>query len=81
MWWTFGIRMNNIPELDEAELKSMTQNMFNIGGIDNVLSCISTMPEMSDYHITKLNEFKCEVLKKLRRIQLAIIEEIQSTNL
>ncbi len=48
--------MSQIPEVDEAELKVMTQNMFNNGGITNVLECISTMQKCQIIILKKLNE-------------------------
>ena len=48
--------MKQIPEVDEAELKVMTQNMYNEGGIFNVLECVSTMQKCQVIILTKLNE-------------------------
>ena len=48
--------MNLISEVDEAELKVMTQNMYNSGGIDNVLECVSVMQRCQVIILQKLNE-------------------------
>lgn len=45
-----------ISELDEAELKVQTQLMFDNGGIDNVLACVSTMQKCQFIILEKLNE-------------------------
>jgi len=46
----------NINILDEIDLKLQTQKMYEMGGIDNVLSCISTMQKCQIIILTKLNE-------------------------
>jgi hypothetical protein len=45
--------MNN---LDEAELKVMTQNLYNHGGAENVLDCVKTMNRCILIILQKLNE-------------------------
>lgn len=46
----------NIPEADEAELKVMTQLLYNHGGVENVLSCVSAMQKCSIIILKKLSE-------------------------
>lgn len=45
-----------LNELDEAELKVQTQQMFNAGGVDNVMQCVLTMWQCSNIILKKLNE-------------------------
>lgn len=45
-----------ISELDEAELKVQTENMYRAGGIENVLACVSTMYACQIIIMQKLNE-------------------------
>lgn len=45
-----------ISEEHEAELKVQTQNMFNHGGLENVLACVATMQQAQIVILTKLNE-------------------------
>ncbi len=46
----------NIPEPDEAELRVSTKLMYEQGGVDNVLSCISVMQKCQLIILQKLNE-------------------------
>lgn len=45
-----------ISELDEADLKVQTENMYRAGGIENVLACVSTMYACQIVIMRKLNE-------------------------
>lgn len=45
-----------MTELDEAELKVQTQNMYDAGGIDNVLACVHEMQKAQLVIMQKLNE-------------------------
>ncbi len=45
-----------LSEEHEAELKVQTQNMFNFGGVENVLDCIRTMQQAQIIIMMKLNE-------------------------
>jgi len=45
-----------IHPIDEIELKIQTQNMFNAGGTENVLDCVSTLQKCQIIILTKLNE-------------------------
>lgn len=46
----------HLPEHEEAELKVMTQNMYNAGGVENVLDCLIAMLESQLAVAKKLRE-------------------------
>jgi len=45
-----------LSELDQADLKFQTVNMYNTGGIANVIECLATMEECQLIIMQKLNE-------------------------
>lgn len=53
----------NLSEIEQAELRVYTQDMFDKGGTDNVLSCISEMQQCQIVILTKLNEILAQQIK------------------
>jgi hypothetical protein len=52
-----------ISETKEAELRVQTQMMYNKGGIDSVLGCISEMQQCQIVILIKLNEILDQQIK------------------
>ncbi len=53
-----------MSEIDEAELRVETQNMYNYGGVMNVLACVDAMQKCQLIIMLKLNEILEEEAKK-----------------
>ncbi len=49
-----------LPEIDEAELKVSTTQMYRQGGIENVLNCVRVMQQCQLVILQKLNELLLE---------------------
>lgn len=45
-----------ISEFEEAELRVGVENMYAIGGMDTVLTCVNEMQQYMIIILTKLNE-------------------------
>lgn len=45
-----------VPELTEAELRAATQQMYDLGGIKNILNCLTMMQWCQSVIMVKLSD-------------------------